>query len=159
MLRSLVGSEMCIRDRSMCVLLVLSCSSFHGFVHVYVRVSSSVVVFVLVLVPWSRPGVVCESLRASSSHGSVHVQPCVCFFCCRARLSMASSMSMCVHLRTRPRPRTRTMVPPRCRLRVFAITLQVEARLVGDATSNMACVVCGSSGSSGGTLQKCSAMR
>ena len=51
-----------------------------------------VLVLVVILVPWSRPGVVCESLRVSSSHGSVHVHPCVCFWCRRAGLSMASSI-------------------------------------------------------------------
>ena len=34
-----------------------------------------VLVVVPVLVPWSGPGAVCESLRASSSHGSFHVDP------------------------------------------------------------------------------------
>ena len=36
---------------------------------------------------------VCVSLRASSSHGSVHVHPCVFSLCRRARRSMVSSMS------------------------------------------------------------------
>ena len=56
------------------LVVVLVPWSRPGVVCVVLRASSSHgAVHVLVLVPWSRPGVVFEVLRASSSHGSIHV--------------------------------------------------------------------------------------